>query len=108
MSSLITSTQIIASVARKLDGYYKQDVKTIVDAFLDEVVNLVVNGEGVYIKKIGSIQRKIRKPRDYNNPQHPGRITKHNGTYRLMLKPTAKVKRDLNEVYKKHFLSLKD
>lgn len=108
MKTPYTTTTIVASVARKLDGYYKQDVKTIVDAFLDEVVDLLVKGEDVYIRKIGRFQRKIRTPRDYKSPIYPERLIQHPGTYRLSLKPTAKVKRDLHAAFKKHFLSMKD
>lgn len=100
--------QIVDVVAQRLEKFRKRDVKAIVDEFLFELREELSVGKNVRLKDIGTIKPTVQKPRTYNNPVHKGKQVECDGTFRMKLQPSSKMRWLLKMLYKKEYASIKD
>lgn len=66
---MVNQKDLINTITSKTDSLSKKDVKTVLDAFVDTVIDAVSNGKKVQLIGFGSFERAFRKSRKGRNPQ---------------------------------------
>ena len=64
----MNKTQLIDAVAKE-SGLKKREVESVVENFINTIINEVANGEKVQITGFGSFERKERGERNIKNPR---------------------------------------
>jgi len=60
--------ELIKAIAAKT-GLSQKDVRAVIDAFIEVVIETLKKGEEVKITGFGTFTRSLRKARTYKNPQ---------------------------------------
>jgi len=69
MSDNATKLDLCTRVSKKLDNKPVHDIKITVEAFLDEVLKVLSEGQRIEIRGFGAFSVKDRKPRVGRNPR---------------------------------------
>lgn len=65
----ISTSNLISSITDKVDGISKKATKEIIDLFIENIEDYVVQGHKVKIDKLGILQCKKTKARMGRNPK---------------------------------------
>lgn len=63
----------------------KKDVSQIIDLFLEEIMNEIVNGEKIVLTNFGTFEKSITKPIDIYSP-YDGKLLKNISQLRVKFK----------------------
>ncbi len=91
--------ELIKAIAAKT-GLAQKDVRAVIDAFVEVVVETLKKGEEVKITGFGTFTRSLRKARTYKNPQG-GEPIKVPDRYVPVFRVGSKLKAEATEEVKK-------
>lgn len=89
-------TQIIKKVSNRT-GIHEKDVKLVIDFFIDELIEKIVNRKKVTISGFGSFEHKELKARSYTHPQNPNVIVDVPDRIGIKFNMSSVIRRMLNE-----------
>ena len=77
-------------------GVSKKEVNLIIDTFIEEIINTLINGDKVMISNFGTFEKSITKPIDVYSP-HDGRLLKNVPQIRVRFKSSTFLKTKLKD-----------
>lgn len=86
----------LINIVKDKSGSTKKEIKNIIDLFLDEVINSLVDGDKVVLSNFGTFEKSVTKSIDIYSP-YDGKLLKDVPQIRIRFKSSSNLKNKLKK-----------